>query len=219
MRMTDVGTDTAQYHKLVAERAAFEAEARYHNLQADRLERAWGDERVMLEKQRVLDFTSEVGYGNVRAAINTLAEWYRADPSGPITIRLLTPGGDAIAGLAFYDYIRMLVAEGVKVTTVAIGMAASMGAILLQAGSLRLITPNAYLMVHEVANVAAGKLSELVDEVKFAERVQDRLVTILAERSNLSKQQIKRRWQRKDWWMDAEDAVKNGFVDGIAEAP
>jgi ATP-dependent Clp endopeptidase proteolytic subunit ClpP len=217
-RLTLNDLEVATIGKLNAEKKAYLAEARYHNMQTTRLERSRANEDSLLESQRVLDFTSEVGYGNVRAAINTLAEWRQSDPGAPITIRLLTPGGDAIAGLAFYDYMRLLVNEGVEVTTMAIGMAASMGAVLLQGGSKRVITSSAMLMVHEVANIAAGKLSELVDEVKFAERIQNRLLDILADRSTLTARQIKRRWTRKDWWMDADEAVSLGFADEVAAA-
>jgi len=211
--------DEAKTRSALAEAKAYEAEARYHNLQADRLERSFEDEVVALDAQRIYDFTGEVSTNTVRHAINELTEWRARDPESPITVRFFTPGGDVLAGLALYDYLRELQRDGIKVTTVAIGMAASMGAILLQAGSTRLVTPNSYIMVHEVSTIALGKLSELKDEQKFTQRIQDRLLEILAERSTLTTRQIRTKWTRKDWWLDAKDAVDVGFADGIAVTP
>ena len=224
--MTVSKRDEAETKKFLAEAASFEAEreayvaeAYYHRLQSERLERARAEEDAAVESQRILDFTSEVGYGSARSAINTLAEWRAKDPGKPITVRFLTPGGDAIPGLALYDYIRMLVAEGTPVTTVGIGMAASMGAVLLQAGSTRLVTPSTWVLIHEISSVAAGRLSEMIDEAKWTERVQTRLLDILAEKSTMSKAAIKRKWMRKDWWLNAEETVRLGFADAIAEIP
>jgi ATP-dependent protease ClpP protease subunit len=97
------------------------------------------------------------------------------------------------------------------------GMAANMVAVLLQMGQKRLITPNTFIMIHEVSQIAVGKLSEIIDAAKFGSRIQERLRSILADRSTLSVPQIKTRWSRKDWSLDAGEAVKLGFADGIVE--
>jgi ATP-dependent Clp protease protease subunit len=94
-------------------------------------------------------------------------------------------------------------------------MAASMGGILLQAGSHRVLAPNAYMLIHEVSSLAWGGASELEDEVAFVKRLQDRILDILAERSTMTRQQIARKWKRKDWWLDAPEALRLGFVDEI----
>lgn len=206
----------AKVRALEAEARAFEAEARFHDLQSDRLERALEEEQAALESQRVLDFTSDISFASARAAINTLSEW-RARSKDPITIRLMSPGGNVIATLALYDYIRLLVAEGIDVTVVGIGFCASGGAVLLQAGNRRVVTSNTHVMIHEISTEAVGRLSDIADEAKFLERMQDRLLDILSEKSTFTKRQIKNRWKGKDWWLNAEEAVEAGFADEIAE--
>lgn len=207
--------ERAEIAKLNAEAESYQAEARFHRLQSDRLERSWHDEGAELDRQRILDFTNDVNYLTAQYAINRLAQW-RAQSKAPITVRMLTPGGEVISGLALFDYIRSLVAEGIEVTTHAIGMAASMGTILLQAGSKRLVSPSAWLMVHEVSSELGGKLSEMIDGAKWNKRVQDRLLDILSERAKVSKRTIATRWTRKDWWLTAEEAVEVGFADAVA---
>ncbi len=204
---------------LGAEARAYTAEAKFHEIQAERLLRARAHEDAELESQRIYDFTAEVGFGTVRACINTLTEWrHRGD--SPITVRFLTPGGNPIAGLALFDYIRLLQGGGLKVDTVAIGMAASMGAVLLQAGSKRYVTPSTWVMIHEISGEVEGKYSEIIDITKWQKKIQDQLLNILAERSKLSKRQIMNKWSgQKDWWMTAQEAVDLGFVDAIAVVP
>ena len=94
-------------------------------------------------------------------------------------------------------------------------MAASMAGILLQSGNKRVIGQNAYILIHEVSDVAAGTTSEIEDELKLTKRLQKRLVGILAERSTMSEQQIEKKWKKNDWWLDANEAVELGFADEI----
>lgn len=198
-----------------AEAEAARAEARFHNMQADRLAFLKEEDESQLAAQRVFDFTSEVTYGKVRDAMNTMWAWHAHRPGEPMTLRLMTPGGDVLAGLALFDSIRLIEEAGTPVTTLGVGMVASMGAILLQAGGTRQTTPNTYLMVHEISSVGVGRLSEILDEAKFSAKVQDRLLDILCERATISRTLVKRRWARKDWWLDASAAIEAGFVDEI----
>lgn len=211
-----VATNQAEIAKFEAEAAAYRAEAKYHDLQSDRIIRATALEDARQEANRIIDFTAEISYGSVHRVINTLSEMRNRDPEKPICMNILSPGGDVIAGLALVDYIKSLNDSNLPVTTVAIGMAASMGAVLLQAGATRLITPNAFLMVHEVSVEIGGKMSEIIDETKFATRMQDRLLDLLAERATIARSTIKRKWKRTDWWMDADEAISLGFADGLA---
>ena len=128
---------------------------------------------------------------------------------------LNSPGGNVFAGLALYDAITDLKARGHKVTTVARGYAASMGGILLQAGTERVVGANAQVLIHEVSTMDSGKTSELEDNLKFQKKLQDRLLAILAERSTLTKAQIARRWKKTDWWLDADECIEYGIADRI----
>jgi ATP-dependent Clp endopeptidase proteolytic subunit ClpP len=169
-------------------------------------------------EHRVLTFYGEVGPASVAKALTELGIWARRDPGSEIKIIFNSPGGSVLDGLALFDYLRELVADGHRITTVGMGMAASMGGILLQAGTHRVLAPNAYMLIHEISSLAWGGASELEDEVAFVKRLQDRILDILAERSTMTRQQIARKWKRKDWWLDAPEALRLGFVDEVRTA-
>ena len=78
-----------------------------------------------------------------------------------------------------------------------------MAGILLQAGERRWIGHQSWMMIHRAAFLAVGKTFEVEDEVEFIKRVEDRILNIFVARSNLTKQKIKRNWDRKDWWSSA----------------
>lgn len=137
-------------------------------------------------------------------------------PGGDIEIHIHSPGGYVFSGFAIYDHLIHTQNQGHYVTTVAHGYAASMAGIILQAGQTRIMTPDAYMMIHEISTGAIGKLSELTDEAKLSARLQERLFDKLAERSTLTARQIRNRVARKDWWLDADEALGYGFVDEIA---
>ena len=166
-------------------------------------------------EHRVLTFYGEIGPTSVGAALTELGIWARRDPGQPIKLVFNSPGGSVLDGLALFDYIRELETDGHQITTVGLGMAASMGGVLLQAGQRRVLGRNAYLLIHEVSSIGWGRLSEMEDEVAFAKRLQERLLNILAERSTLTKAAIRRNWRRKDWWLSSEEALKAGFVDEV----
>lgn len=163
----------------------------------------------------VYTFYAGVDADSVQHCMAELGQWSRRSPGAPITIIFNSAGGAVLDGLALFDFIRHLRAAGHHVTTTALGRAASMGAVLLQAGDTRVMGANAFLLIHEVSNHSTGKVSEMEDGVEFSRRLQRRLVDILAERSNLSTQQIQRRWSRKDWWLDAGEAVEFGLADRV----
>lgn len=151
----------------------------------------------------------------VHTLMHDMTIWSTNHPSKPITLLLNTPGGVVISGFAFYDFLEELKRRGHHLTTKACGMAASMGSILLQAGDERVITPRSWVLVHEVQGLVAGSFSQMEDDMRFNERLQNQALEILSSRSTLSKVQIKKRWKNKDWWLDAPDTVKAGFADRI----
>lgn len=165
------------------------------------------------EGRRTYTFYARVDEESVRACMATLASWSTKAPGAPLTVVFNSPGGAVHDGLALFDFLRHLRADGHHLTTMALGRAASMGAVLLQAGDRRVIGSNAFLMLHEVSNGASGKVSEMEESVELSKRLQKRLLAILAERSTLEMPQIQRKWTRRDWWLDADDAVSLGFAD------
>lgn len=134
----------------------------------------------------------------------------------PIRVYVGSPGGSIWYGIAIYDYIRTLVDARVQIYTIGQGHVASMGGVLLQAGSTRIMQKNAFLMIHEISGLSGGRTAEKEDEIKLCKRIQEEVILeILSERSSLSKTEIKRKWLRKDWWMSAGEALELGFVDQV----
>ena len=70
-------------------------------------------------------------------------------------------------------------------------------------------------MIHRAAFGAIGKTYEVEDEVKLVKRIEDRIVEIFTKRSKLTKMKIKRNWDRKDWWIDADESLSAGLVDEV----
>lgn len=198
----------AELHKLRVdtERAELEvASLRRHELDAAADARA----------AHVYTFYAAVDAESVQQCMAELGVWSRRDPGAAITVIFNSPGGSVLDGLALFDYLRRLRSLGHHVTTMALGRAASMGAVLLQAGDTRVVGENAFLLVHEVSHHSVGKVSELEDGVEFTRRLQKRLLAILADRSTLTDKEIQRRWARKEWWLDAGEAVELGLADHL----
>jgi ATP-dependent Clp endopeptidase proteolytic subunit ClpP len=164
---------------------------------------------------RIYTFYEQVKSESVSKCMEKLGEWSRRDPGQPIKIILNSPGGSVLDGLALYDYIRELRTLGHQVEVIALGMAASMGGVLLQSGDKRTMGKNAWLLIHEVSTGAIGNISEMEEELEFSKRLQDGIVSILAERSSMTTTQIKRKWKKTDWWLSAQEALELGFVDAI----
>lgn len=164
---------------------------------------------------RQLNIFSGIYGSAVDEWIDRLEHWERRDPGEPITIRINSPGGSVLDGFALFDTIMRLRRKGHHITTHGIGMIASMATIIMQAGDDRVLDANAWFMIHEISAGASGKSSEMEDQIKFVKRLQDRGLDIYAERANLTKAQIARRWKKTDDWMSAEEALKLGFVDRI----
>lgn len=170
-------------------------------------------------------FHDQVSGSSVKSCIDQLTKWMRLDPGTDIEIQFNSPGGEVIAGLALFDFIQTVRAAGHFVTTSSIGYAASMGGILLQAGDVRVIGAESWLMLHEASFSAGGKTGEVEDRVEWIKRVQDRFLNIFAERIKtadpttatkaLTRAQIKTRWTRTDFWVDSDQALAFGFVDEI----
>lgn len=165
--------------------------------------------------ERVYPYTSSVNPDSVKNCINQLNLWVRQDPQKPIEIIFTSPGGSVVDGLALYDHIKYLIDKGAVIDTVAIGMAASMAGILLQAGTKRVLGRESWLMIHEVSFGAVGKIGEIEDTTDWVKAVQKRVLAIFAARSHMSVAALDRKWKRKDWWIDSTEALKLGLVDEV----
>lgn len=197
-----------------AQIAKLEVETQFETLKMSRYRLSAEAEAAGEDNNRFYTFYGSVGPMSVYTCMKDLGVWARQS-SDPITIVFNSPGGSIIDGLALYDFLRHLSAQDIHITTIGLGMVASMGGVLLQAGDHRILGGNASLLIHEASTGTGGKVSELEDEVAFVKRLQERLLDILAARSTMTKPEIKRRWSRRDWWLDAEESLRRGFCDEV----
>ena len=189
---------------------AHESELRYHEARLKYDRQQSEDERNHLYR-----FDGEVSAGSVKSCLKKLTEWSRLDPKCDIEIVFSSPGGSIIDGFELFDFIQELSAKGHHITTGSLGYAASMAGILLMAGDTRWIGHQSWMMIHRAAFGAYGKTFEIEDEVKFVRRIESRILDLFAIRSKLTKQKIKRNWDRKDWWISADECLELNLVDEI----
>lgn len=176
------------------------------------------DERMLtFASDGVYQFYTPVVSHTVIKAMYELDAISRRRPGEPITIVFNSPGGVVTDGFTLYDFIRELSKRGHHVTTKCMGAAASMGAILMQAGDTRVMTPNAFMMVHEISGQNEGTIAEMKDTLAIVSRFQDKALNILTQRSNMTKRTLSTKWKKTDWYMDASEALKLGFIDEIEE--
>ncbi len=166
-----------------------------------------------LLKDRIILIFNDINDDLACSVISQLLYLESLDPQKEICIYINSRGGSVSAGLAIYDTIKRLRCE---VSTVCVGIAASMGAFLLSAGSKgkRYALSNSQIMIHQILGGASGQASEIAIEMEHMLRVKARLNKLLAENTGKTEQQIERDTDRNNW-MFAEDALKYGIVDKI----
>ena len=137
------------------------------------------------------------------------------DPNKDINIYINSPGGSVTAGLAIYDTMQFVTCD---VNTYCMGMAASMGAVLLTAGTKgkRYALPNAHIMIHQVSGGAQGTASDVERTVEFMYSLKKRLNEILSFHTGKSVEEIEKDADR-DNYMPAEVAAEYGLIDKVLE--
>jgi ATP-dependent Clp protease protease subunit len=130
-----------------------------------------------------------------------------------ITLHVDTPGGSVKSGLSIVDVINYVKSEIITVNT---GMAASMGSILLGAGTKgkRYSLPNSRVMLHQVSTGASGNIQDIRRSIAEGEKYNDKLFNMLGEFTNKTPEQVLQDAER-DFWMDGEEALAYGIVDGV----
>lgn len=194
-------------------------QVRSARLDLEKKERDAARDRSSADENLTYTFYDGVTDETIKPAIAKLGEWGRRFPGKPVTVILNSPGGSVFAGVALYDFLQKMRADGHHVTVMCLGMAASMGGILLQAGDRRIIGPNARVLIHAVSGGTRGNVYLMEDDLELSKVLWEGLKKILAARSTLTEQQIEDRAHRKDWWISAQEAVKLGFADEILAAP
>ena len=168
-----------------------------------------------LLKDRIVLMFNQVDDDLACSIIAQLLYLESVDPEKDISLYINSPGGSVSAGFGIYDTIRHLKCD---VSTICVGMAASMGAFLLASGTKgkRLALANSQIMIHQVLGGASGQATDIDIEAKQMLRVKERLNSILASNTGHSLSEIEKDTDRNNW-MFAEDALKYGIIDKIIE--
>ena len=135
------------------------------------------------------------------------------DSSSDISIYINTPGGEVSSGLAIYDTMQIIDPD---VATICTGMAASMGSVLLAAGTQgkRAALPHSRVMIHQPLGGARGQASDILIAAEEIRKTRDELCSILAMHSGQSMEKILADADR-DFWMTSQEALKYGMIDSI----
>lgn len=168
------------------------------------------------EHSLVYSFYGGVGSAEVAAAVQTLDMWSRTYPGKTIEVQLTSPGGTVGDGLALHDFLRALSARGHTIVVSVYGFAASMGAVILQAGDKRVIGANSFVMIHEVSGGVGGSVASMADNLVIYNMIQNSIIKILCTKTKLTAKEVRSMWHKKDVWLDSARALKIGLVDSIA---
>ena len=138
------------------------------------------------------------------------------DPNKDIQLYINSPGGSVSAGFAIFDTINYIKPD---VSTICIGMAASMGAFLLACGTKgkRFALPNADIMIHQPSGGAQGQASDIQINAEKILKIRHKLNKILADNTGQPLDKIERDTDR-DYWLSAEEAVEYGLIDRVIES-
>ena len=168
-----------------------------------------------LLKERIVILSEEVNAVTASLITAQLLFLEAEDPDRDIQFYINSPGGSVTDGMMIYDTMQHIKPD---VQTICMGMAASMGAVLLTAGTKgkRFILPNAEVMIHQPLGGAQGQATDILIAADHIKRTKQKLNKILADASGQSLETIEKDVER-DNWMTAEEALKYGLVDHIME--
>ena len=168
-----------------------------------------------LLKDRIIFLGDEVNDVTAGLVVAQLLFLEAEDPDKDIHLYINSPGGSVTAGMAIYDTMQYIKPD---VSTICIGMAASMGAFLLNAGTKgkRFALPNSTIMIHQPLGGAKGQATDIEIHAKWILQIKERLNKILSERTGQPLEKIKIDTER-DNFMNAKEAKEYGLVDEIIE--
>ncbi len=180
--------------------------------QTGRGERAY-DIFSRLLNDRIIFLSDEVNDATASLVVAQLLFLEAQDPDKDISFYINSPGGSVTAGMAIYDTMNFIKCD---VSTICIGMAASMGAFLLSAGTKgkRIALPHSEIMIHQPLGGAQGQASDIKIRAELILRTRDMLNKILAENTGKPLEQIEKDTDR-DYFMTAEQALEYGIIDKI----
>jgi ATP-dependent Clp protease, proteolytic subunit ClpP len=182
--------------------------------QTNRGERAY-DIYSRLLKDRIIFLGTPINDAVANSIIAQMLFLAADDPEKDISLYINSPGGSITAGMAIYDTMQFIKPD---VSTICIGMAASMGAFLLAAGAKgkRLALPNSEIMIHQPLGGAEGQASDIEIRARRILRMRDRLNHILSELTGQPLKRIEKDTDR-DYFMTAQEAKEYGIVDQVIQ--
>ena len=166
-----------------------------------------------LLNDRIIILSEEVNSTTASLIVAQMLYLEAQDPDKDIQFYINSPGGSVTDGMAIYDTMQFIKCD---VSTICVGMAASMGAFLLSSGTKgkRLALPNAEIMIHQPSAGTQGKVPDMEIDVEHFLKIKQRLNKIMAENTGKTPEQIKTDSER-DNWMIAEEAREYGLVDKV----
>lgn len=166
-----------------------------------------------LLNDRIVFLGEEVNATTASLVVAQLLYLEAQDPDKEIQFYINSPGGSVTDGMAIYDTMQYVKCD---VSTICVGMAASMGAFLLSSGAKgkRLVLPNAEIMIHQPSAGTQGQITDMAIHLKRLETIKQRMNRILAENTGRSVEEVTAACER-DHFMSAEEALEFGLVDQI----
>ena len=179
-------------------------------------ERAY-DIYSLLFRERIIFVGTPIDDQVANAIVAQLLVLSREDPDADIQMYINSPGGQIYSGLAIYDTMKMIPN---KISTVAVGVTASFGTVLLAAGTKgkRYALPHATVHMHQPLGGAEGKASDIEIQAREILRLKSRLINILAESTGQKLEVIEHDTDR-NFYLDAQQAVEYGLVDQVLTPP
>jgi len=166
-----------------------------------------------LLKDRIIFIGEAISDGLANYVIAQMLYLQMQDPKKDLNLYINSPGGSVTAGLAIYDTMQFVTCN---INTYCMGMAASMGSVLLAAGTpgRRYALPNSHVMIHQVSGGAQGSASDVERTVEFMYSLKRRLNAILAKHTGKPVEEVERDADR-DKYMTSEEALEYGLVDKV----
>ena len=166
-----------------------------------------------LLNDRIIMLSEEVNDTTASLIVAQLLYLEAMDPDKDIQFYINSPGGSVSAGLAIYDTMQYIKPD---VSTICVGMAASMGAFLLSSGAKgkRIALPNAEIMIHQPSGGSRGQCTDIQIQAEQILKIKKKLNAILAENTGKDVQSIERDCER-DYFMSAEEAQAYGIIDKV----
>ena len=168
-----------------------------------------------LLNDRIIFLSEEVNDATASLIVAQMLYLEAQDPDKDIQFYINSPGGSVTAGMAIYDTMRYIKCD---VATICVGMAASMGAFLLSAGTKgkRLSLPNAEIMIHQPSAGTQGQITDMAIHLKRLQTIKERMNKILADNTGRSVEEVTAACER-DNFMSAEEALEFGLIDRVIE--